>query len=68
MKSKQKDLDSTNRLSMLDFGVYIVGAISCSAVLTWIISGFPVRNETSDKLVYLLSGAVALACGILALR
>jgi len=68
MKSKQKVLDSANRLSMLDFGVYIVGAISCSAVLTWVISGFPVRTETSDKLVYLLSGAVALACGILALR
>ena len=67
MKSKQKYLDNMNRINILDFGVYIVGAISCSAVLTWVISGFPVRSETSDKLVYLLSGMAALTCGIIAL-
>jgi len=68
MAKIKRDFTNTVKSSPLDFALLVIGVISTSSVITWILTGLPKRSETSDKLTYLASGIATLVVGIIALR
>jgi hypothetical protein len=68
MTKSKKDFSNSVRANTLDFALLVIGVISTSSVITWILTGIPTRSETSDKLTYLASGVATLLVGIIALR
>lgn len=51
-------------LPIADFFIQAVGSVALFLAVTWLLSGLPIRTETSDKLTYLFSGIGALIYGI----
>ena len=41
-------------LSVIDFFVQAVGAVSLFGATAWVLTGLPARSETSDKLTYVI--------------
>ena len=68
MTKSKRDFSNSVRANSLDFALLVIGVISTSSVITWILTGIPKRSETSDKLTYLASGVATLLVGIIALR
>jgi hypothetical protein len=68
MTKSKRDFSNSVRANSLDFALLVIGVISTSSVITWILTGIPTRSETSDKLTYLASGVATLLVGIIALR
>ena len=68
MAKIKRDFTNTVKSSPLDFALLVIGVISTSSVITWILTGLSKRSETSDKLTYLASGVATLVVGIIALR
>ena len=55
-------------LSVIDFFVQAVGAVSLFSATAWVLTGLPARSETSDKLTYVSAGIGALLFGLIALK
>ena len=67
-KRKVVSGSSPSLLSVIDFFVQAVGAVSLFSVAVWILTGSPARSETSDKLTYIAAGIGVLLFGLVALK
>lgn len=59
---------SQKNFPIADFFIQAIGSVAFFSVTAWILTGFPARTETSDKLTYLFSGIGALLFGIYFLK
>jgi len=67
-KAKVISGSSSSLLSVIDFFVQAIGAISLFSVSAWMLTGSPARSETSDKLTYIAAGTGVLLFGLVALK
>jgi hypothetical protein len=67
-KAKVISRSSPSLLSVVDFFVQAIGAVSLFSATAWILTGLPTRSETSDKLTYISAGVGVLLFGLIALK
>ena len=67
-RAKVNSSSSPALLSVIDFFVQAVGAVSLFSATAWVLTGLPTRSETSDKLTYVSAGIGVLLFGLIALK